>query len=170
MGSGAQLHNSNALSTATRVNVHRLTLGRLPRRFIAAERVARTYRRSLEQAVVAQKGEIGLKDAHWLDSAVKHELHALMLRRILREQTETLTAVETVRISESIAKASESRNRCYGMLELDQPPPTQEQMWDAMWSQPLPPLAPPSHMSPATASGQSSPTSQTTEGTDHASQ
>lgn len=120
-GVGAPPDNANATKTGVRVNPRRLVVGRLPAKYVHAERTGREYRRLLEDATIAAKGEVSLQDAHWIDAATGHELHKLILLQILRDGTSKLTPVDVVRISESIAKAREARNRCYERLELNKP-------------------------------------------------
>ncbi len=118
-GVGAPLGNLSAVKTGTALDPRRLVLGSLPPQYVHAERLARQYRRQIEQAVIDQKGEVSLSDAHWIDAAAGHEAHASIMRQILRQKVETLQPGDVVRISESISRARESRNKCFDRLGLD---------------------------------------------------
>src|SRR5262245_59686870 len=75
---GPRYGNTNALRNGTRIE--RLTLGDLPDRMRRHLATARHYRRTLEQLVLATKGEVSLIDAHWIDEAASAEIHSGICR------------------------------------------------------------------------------------------
>lgn len=106
----------NAMRTGKYV---RLTIGELPRELRTAKRIARSYRRCLEAAVVEVHGEIDTVAAHRIDEAVTAELHAAVCRWLLQHRIETMTTKDIRECSASAMKAKSQRNRAVEMLRLD---------------------------------------------------
>ncbi len=76
-------------------------------------------RRTVEEAVIEVKGEVGLVDAAAINSILKWERHGLLAAHWLRHQIDKLSATERLKFSEAIAKASDSRDKSLRTLGLD---------------------------------------------------
>jgi hypothetical protein len=109
----------NAVKSGTRLT--RLTLGCLPQRMLRQTRMARKYRRGLEQLVMTAKGEVDAVDAHLIDEASGAETHASICRWLLRERLDTMTVADITRCSEGIMRARAIRNRAVERLNLNAP-------------------------------------------------
>lgn len=114
--SGAPRGNSNAIVR------HGLKAGKLPPKCQYIEHQINRLHRELEKCVLAVKQEITLSDAATIQSAIKWERHGALCQRWLRLEAEKLSATERLKFSESIAKASDNRDRSIRSLGLDAPP------------------------------------------------
>lgn len=103
---------------------HGMLAGKLPKKLEWVEKKANAFRRRLEAAVEASRGEegISLTDAAVINTATKWERHAMLAQYWLREQEATLSAGDRLRFSEAIAKASDNRDRNIRSLGLDAKP------------------------------------------------
>lgn len=117
--SGPKPGNKNALKNGSRINANRLVVGELPASMIAVKREGRAYRRDLEAIVLATKGEIGLTDAHHIDTASAATIAAGIARWLLRNKIDTMTTADIRGCSADIVKAKERRDAAVRALDLD---------------------------------------------------
>lgn len=85
---GAPLGNANGLrhglrSSGSVIDV-RIGLGSMPAKLKRVERAVNSFRRMIEAAAVAAHGNIGVYHAALIQSACRHETHALLASRWLR--------------------------------------------------------------------------------------
>lgn len=100
---------------------HGLTAGKLPPDCQYIERKVNGLRLTLEDAVMAAKGEIGLVDAATIQSVCKWERHGALALRWLTKEAANLKPVERLQFSREIARASTERDKSLAMLGLDKP-------------------------------------------------
>lgn len=127
---GGQPGNVNNLQTGSQVR--RLTVGNLPLSMIAVTREGLAYRREMEAAVVAAKGEISLTDAHHIDTASAATIQAAVCRWLLRNKIETkdeagkvvdrMSSAEIRANLSDITKAKRERDAAVRLLKIDVPP------------------------------------------------
>lgn len=118
---GAPKGNTNGLTTGSKVR--RLTVGELPPSMIAVKREGRAYRRELEAAVVAAKGEVSFTDSHAIDTAAAATIQAGVCRWLLRnKQVGEMSAAEIRACMSDITKAKERRDNAVRSLQIDTPP------------------------------------------------
>lgn len=98
---------------------HGLKAGKLPPNCAYIEIRMNTFRRELEDCVIAVKGEIGLIDAANIQTAMKWERHGALALRWLRLQADQLKPTEQLQFSREIAKASTERDKAIALLGLD---------------------------------------------------
>lgn len=98
---------------------HFLRAGSLPKRLKYIEVRLNCFRRNVESLVVAQKGEVSLLDAARINTALRHERHAILAQHWLRVEGERMAASDRLRFSEAIGKASDSRDKALVALGLD---------------------------------------------------
>jgi hypothetical protein len=98
---------------------HYLRAGKLPPKLQYIEHRINAFRRHLEAAVAAAKGEVSIVDAAAINSACKWERHGLLAQHWLRHEAENLSASDRLRFSEAIAKASDNRDKNLRTLGLD---------------------------------------------------
>lgn len=92
--------------------------GRLPKGCHYIRRLSEQFRRDLESAVCAIKGEVGISDAAAIQTAMRWERHALLAQRWLSELFDKLTPDQKLSFSRDIARASAERDKCIGALGL----------------------------------------------------
>lgn len=110
--SGPSKGNRNAMR-------HGLKAGMLPKGAKYIEHRINGMRRQLEDAVMAVRGEVGILDAANINSAIKWERHGLLAQLWLRKEVDQLSPTERLKFSETIAKASDNRDKAMRMLDLD---------------------------------------------------
>ncbi|HEY4259360.1 MAG TPA: hypothetical protein VGM98_04345 [Schlesneria sp.] len=98
---------------------HGLKAGKLPPGCQYIEVRMNLFRRELESAVIAVKGEINLIDAANIQTAMKWERHGALAQRWLTKEADTLKPVERLTFSREIARASTERDRALTALGLD---------------------------------------------------
>jgi hypothetical protein len=98
---------------------HGLKAGRLPKDARYIEVRMNIFRRELESAVVAAKGEICLSDAAYVQTAMRWERHAALAQRWLTKQHDEMTPTERLTFSREIARASAERDRAITSLALN---------------------------------------------------
>ena len=125
--SGAPKNNRNALR-------HGLKSGSLPKDAKYIELRLNNFRRQLEDVVIAVKGEVSLPDAGTIQSCVRWERHACLAHRWLTKQYNELKAIDRLKFSEAIAKASDSRDKAIRTLQLDRD--SNDNIIDALYSKP----------------------------------
>lgn len=103
-----------------------LRVGKLPRKLQYIEHRINAFRRKLEDAVVSVKGEVNITDAAAINSACKWERHGILAQHWLRHEAEKLSAGDRLKFSETIAKASDQRDKNIRLLGLD----VKKNMWD----------------------------------------
>jgi hypothetical protein len=114
-GMGARLGNRHGLR-------HGLQSGRLPKGCKYIEVRLNCFRRQLEDAVIAVKGELGILDSANIQTAIRWERHGMLAQRWLRLQADELKPVEQLTFSREIARASTERDRALALLGLDLKP------------------------------------------------
>ena len=113
--SGAPKGNTNAVR-------HGMVGSKLPEGCRYIEHRVNALRRNMEQALLELRGEINIVDAATINSILKWEKHGLLASHWLRHQIDTLSALERLKFSEAIAKASDARDRNIRALGLDVKP------------------------------------------------
>jgi hypothetical protein len=113
-GESRRFGNTNAIR-------HGLTCGKLPPNCQHIEIKINGLRRTLEAAVVAAKGEVGLVDAACIQTACKWERHGALALRWLVKAGDTLKPTDRLTFSREIARASAERDKALQALGLDQP-------------------------------------------------
>ena len=98
---------------------HYMRGGKLPKALAYVENRCNALRRNLESAVLAVKGEIGITDTATINTVMKHERHGALALHYLRIAADTLTPSEILRFSAEAAKASDNRDKCIRLLNLD---------------------------------------------------
>lgn len=114
---GAPPGNRNAIR-------HGLTCGRLPKGCSAIEKAMLQFRRAVEDQVAELRGgNISLYDAALINSAMRHERHAMLSQRWLwKASADELTVTDRIRFSSEIGKASDARDKALKLLGLDVQP------------------------------------------------
>jgi hypothetical protein len=113
--SGPAKGNTNAIR-------HGLVAGKLPKDCQHIEIKMNALRRTLEDAVMAAKGEVNLIDAACIQTAVKWERHGALALRWLTKEAANLKPVERLTFSREIARASTERDRALAALALNVKP------------------------------------------------
>jgi hypothetical protein len=133
--------NLNRATNGSRLKgmIARLNLGELPGTLRGQLSTARKYRRDLELAVAATKGEVNLWDAHLIDECTKAECHASLCRYLLRDRWERMSENDIMTASREILKAVGVRNRAFAKLGLDQ---DQENTINALYCTEITPTLP----------------------------
>jgi hypothetical protein len=101
---GAPIGNNNACR-------HGLKGGKLPKDCKFIEQRVNHFRRQVETAVLAQKGDIDLPDAAAVNTACRWEKHSCLAHRWLVKQWDVLKPEELLMFSREIAKASSERDK-----------------------------------------------------------
>jgi hypothetical protein len=112
----------NALKNGSRLSLKRLTVGELPVKLIAVRREGRKYRRDLEAAVLAAKGEITITDCHLIDTASAATIAAGISRWLLRHRLGEMSVADIRGCTADIVRAKERRDAAVQALELDVEP------------------------------------------------
>lgn len=97
----------------------RLNLGEMPKTLYRQTVYARKYRRDLEAAVEAAKGEINLTDAHYINEAAAAEMHGSICQWLLRERMPSMSNNDILTCSRELVQAKRTRNRAMEKLGLD---------------------------------------------------
>ncbi len=111
-GRGAPIANTNSVR-------HGLKSSKLPPRLLWAERRLNTFRKIIEDAVIAAKSEVSLVDAATINSAIRWERHAILAGHWLSKEMDKLNPDQRLKYSEAVAKASDARDRHIRLLGLD---------------------------------------------------
>lgn len=112
---GAPPGNRNA-----RGNIrHGLKAGSLPKDARYIEVRLNQFRRNLEDAVIAAKGEVSLADAAAIQTACRWERHACLAQRWLTKQYAELKPLDRLTFSREISRASGERDKAIRLLGLD---------------------------------------------------
>lgn len=98
---------------------HGLTSGALPHGCSWIATLVRQFREGVERAVLDLRGEISLFDAACINTAARHEQHALLAQRWLRREAAELSPDQRLAFSREIGKASAERDRALRALGLD---------------------------------------------------
>lgn len=135
---GGQPGNSNNMR-------HGLRAGSLPGGARYIERDIRQFRKQVESAVLAQRGEIGVYQAALIQSSCRHEQRARLIHRWLHQAQEKsssttalrngnssaskttstgLSILDRVQLLRELSNASDSRDKCLERLKLDADPQT----------------------------------------------
>ena len=96
------------------------TLGRVPRGASYVGRLVNEFRRQLENAVIANRGEVSLSDGCSISTAARWERPAQVATRWLRQSFDTMTLDQRLNFSREVAKASAARDAAIRELKLDQ--------------------------------------------------
>jgi hypothetical protein len=119
-GAGATCNNGGAPVENQNATQHGRwsTLGSLPPGCTHIRKLCAKLRNQLEQAVTAEHGEVSLLSAATIQTAVRHERHAQLAQKWLKDNPDI--NVETrLAISRDIASASEKRDKCLRLLNID---------------------------------------------------
>ena len=114
---GGQPGNANALRHGVRAV--RLNLASQPAKLKRVERAVNEFRRLIEAAVLDTHGEIGVYQAALIQSACRHETHAMLAARWLRLSGDALKPEQRLAYSKAVADASTARDKCLERLKLD---------------------------------------------------
>lgn len=121
---GAPRGNANGMKHGLRsaggVMDFRLTLGKFPCKWRYIENAVNPYRASIEQDVIERHGRISLYHAGLIQTAARWEAHAMLVRRWLMDNIETLSPTEKSALSKAVAEASTARDKCLERLGLHQ--------------------------------------------------
>lgn len=121
---GGQPGNANGLRhggrSAGSVMDIRLQLGKFPKKWRHIENAVNSLRRVVELAVIEAHGEISVYHAALIQSAARWETHAMLVRRWLMDNIETLSPAERLAHSKAISEASTARDKCLERLGLHQ--------------------------------------------------
>ena len=132
------MNNLNAIKNGNRLN--RMIIGTLPPTMRRQTANARRYRRSLEELVIIQKGEVTVSDAHIIDTCTACELHAAICRWLLRDRMMSMKPTDILACSRNIVMSKESRDRAFRLLKLDK---SQSDELDNLYSVPSIPVEEP---------------------------
>ena len=135
--SGAKPGNKNALRNGSNIDRKRLTVGELPTAMIAVKREARSYRRTLEAAVLQARDEVTLMDAHTIDAATACTMAAGIGRWLLRNRFEVMTVADIRATNKEIRDAKRDRAKIVRELDLDGKPPDPWEQLDALDATPV---------------------------------
>lgn len=108
---GAQPENRNNLR-------HGLKAGKLPADATYIENRINKFRRSVEDAVLMERGDVGVSDAALIQTALRWERHASLSHRWLSEQWTSLSPLDRMKFSKEIALASSNRDKALEGLKL----------------------------------------------------
>ncbi len=109
--SGPAKGNSNALR-------HGLKCGKLPADAKYVENRLNAFRRTLEAAVIDNKGEVNLQDAASIQTCIRWERHACLAQRWLNKMQDELKPEQRLNFSREIARASAERDKAIAALQL----------------------------------------------------
>ncbi len=123
--SGPPVGNLNAAKNGSRLRTKRLVVGELPKQLLSVKRETRAYRRAIEDAVVAVRGEVTVTDAHAIDTASAATAHAGICRWLLRNKIDEMKTSDVLSCSSSIVKAKQARDQAIKSLGLDVSPEPQ---------------------------------------------
>jgi hypothetical protein len=101
---------------------HGLQAAKLPKNCQYIEIRLNRFRRQLEDALMASKGEVSMSDAAIINTALKWERHGALASRWLRLEGNELKPADKLSFSREIAKASTERDKALSALDLDRPP------------------------------------------------
>lgn len=110
--SGAPKKNGNALR-------HGLHGSKMPDGCAYIENRVNAIRRTLEELVLARKGEVSFTDAATINSVLKHERAGLLATHWLRTEGETLKTIDKLKFNDVISRSSDNRDKSIRLLELD---------------------------------------------------
>jgi len=110
--SGPVRENRNAIR-------HGLKAGKLPKGCQYIEIRLNSFRRQLEDSVMAAKGEVSLLDAAAIQTCLKWERHGCLAQRWLRLKETELKPNDLLQFSREIARASTERDKALATLELE---------------------------------------------------
>jgi hypothetical protein len=130
---GAPAMNGNRISHGR----YSLRLGALPKGCGHIRRSIASLRRQLEQAIVATRGEIDLPSAALVQTACRHERHAQLAAKWLRDHAADLAPTDALAISRDIARASADRDKA--ILALGLKPAAKPNPWEVLRQTSLPP-------------------------------
>ncbi len=97
---------------------HGLRCGQLPKDAKYIEHRLNAFRRTLETAVMAVRGEVTIPDAANIQTAIRWERHACLAQRWLTKQFDELKPVDRLTFSREIARASGERDKAVAALRL----------------------------------------------------
>lgn len=109
---GAPKQNRNNLR-------HGLRGGQLPKDAKYIELRLNAFRNSLEDIVLANRGEVSLTDAAIIQTCLRWERHAALAQRWLTKENNKLKPAERLHFSREIARASTERDKALALLKLD---------------------------------------------------
>ena len=113
-------YNLNAAKNGSTIT--RLIVGELPRQLLHVKIEGRSYRRTMEDFVLAVHGAISCNDAHAIDTATAATVHAGICRWLLRQKINTMETNDILACSKELLRAKETRDRAVQRLRLDAGP------------------------------------------------
>jgi len=109
---GAQADNRNSVR-------HGLTAGKLPKGCQHIENTLNSFRRQVEDLVLAAKGSVSMGDAAAIQTALRWERHGALALRWLTKRGDELKPLDQLAFSREIAKASTERDKALASLGLN---------------------------------------------------
>ena len=125
--SGAPRNNRNAIR-------HGLKASTLPKDCRYIEVRLNIFRRRLEDALLAAKGQVTMTDAANIQTCLRWERHAALAQRWLTKQYKELKPTDKLAFSREIARASTERDKALANLQLDRD--AKDSVLDALYSRP----------------------------------
>ena len=98
---------------------HGLRAGSLPADAKFIENRLNSFRRQLEDAVLAVKGEVSIPDAACIQTAIRWERHACLAQRWLTKAYDEMKPTDRLTFSREISRASAERDKALRLLGLD---------------------------------------------------
>jgi len=125
----ASLGNRNAMR-------HGLRASMLPKGCGYIKEECDKLRVQLENAVMNARGELSILEAATIQSAIRHETHARLAARWLRNEAADLEPNERLSFSREVARASTERDKCIRELKLN----GKANAIEALFSKPMQPV------------------------------
>jgi len=119
---GAPYGNKNAVGNIR----HGLQASQLPKGCKYIEHRCNSVRRTLENLLMEQKGEVSITDAATILNIIKWVRHGALCERWLRLEADKLKPLERIQYSKAIADAAEKADKAIRSLQLDAPPEVQD--------------------------------------------
>lgn len=95
---------------------HGLRCSQLPAGCSGIQNTVRDLRTRLEDALLARGGDVSFVQACAINTACRHEQHALLAAKWLRDEGPKLSADQRMRFADAAIAASEKRDRIIGRL------------------------------------------------------
>lgn len=95
---------------------HGLRCSQLPAGCSGIQNTVKDLRTRLEDALLARGGDVSFVQACAINTACRHEQHALLAAKWLREEGPKLSAEQRLRFADAAIAASEKRDRIVGRL------------------------------------------------------
>jgi hypothetical protein len=152
----APVANTNALT-------HGMAAGALPPGCGHVVKATKALRTSLQNAVMAARGQVSITDAAAINTAIRFERLAMLAQRWLRLSCDTMSHDQRLAYAREVARASAERDKAIRSLKLDADADPMAALAAAFAIEPQQPAvlsaddAGPPFESPSTAEGSSGP-------------